>query len=100
MSRENCTNVVWLGLGTKTTWLRLGKDNVAHNIWLGLTNCNKHGWKMSPFLVENIQWFHTYTCWNAISHSGLAAVPSVCENVLWMCHEMYCRNVYMFLWLC
>lgn len=53
-----------LGLGTKTSKLRVRKDHVwtclaclDKYIWF----CgHKHGLKMSWYLLENIQWFHTY----------------------------------------
>lgn len=64
-----------LGLGTKTSKLRVRKDHfwtclacLDKYIWF----CgHKHGLKMSWYLLENIQWFHTY-----ISPSWCATIIS------------------------
>lgn len=43
------------------TWLEVSRG-LFWNIWF---RCHKHGWKLSPALLENIQRCHIYKCWNA-----------------------------------
>ena len=52
--------------------LSLSSESLVKNIWIYYSN---HGWKLSQFLIENIQWFHANKSWNAISDSGLS-LPS------------------------
>lgn len=48
------------------TWLEVSRG-LFWNIWFRF---HKHGWKLSPAFLENIQRCHIYKCWNADLISG------------------------------
>lgn len=53
LNSMSCVLKVCLCLGTKATWIELGKHHVlALNTWFYR---HKHRWKMSPCLIKNIQ---------------------------------------------
>lgn len=77
-----CDNALlrpWLGFGTKNTYLGSGENLVlatqtgVDGPWSPL----KHAWKLSWGLMNTIQWFQPYKCWNvALNWRSLALHPS------------------------
>lgn len=78
-----------------------------HFVW-------EKNWKLSPCLLKNLQYFHTYKCWNTFSSCSYQ--PSLFETPptssftwydgpghtnknIWMWTHTFCRNVAMVRWL-
>ena len=66
LSSDNSVFMVWLGWGPKTYLVRVWKTS---RFWLEIPVCVLFSWD-SMIPVKNIQWFHTYRCWNVVWNCG------------------------------
>lgn len=90
--------MILVGLGTKRTWAGLDKDYVLSYLTVSpqsvLENSDYSSkipgfvatttqLEISRCVVENIQWFDTYKCWNAVSNTSLwlGILPASCNGI-------------------
>lgn len=53
----------------------------------------QHSWKLSHGLFKNIEWFHSYKCWNDVSNCSLwlTSLLAPCLRI-WKVVNMYCKH--------